>query len=117
MIQITDAAAKHLVQLVSSEGEGKGGLRVRVEKGGCAGLQYSMLLDNPSEGDAVVQAGSVAVFVDGESQSFLRGSVLDYCDDLTGSGFRISNPNAARSCGCGTSFEPSEGEASSAAKH
>jgi iron-sulfur cluster assembly accessory protein len=108
MIQITDAASAHLAELVASEGAGKDGLRIRVEKGGCAGLQYNMLLDKRLESDAVVVSGTVAVLVDEESQSFLRGSVLDYCDDLTGTGFRISNPNAARSCGCGTSFEPAD---------
>jgi iron-sulfur cluster assembly protein len=67
-----------------------------------------MLLDKRSDSDAVILAGGVAVLVDEESQPYLRGSVLDYCDDLTGTGFRISNPNAARSCGCGTSFEPAD---------
>jgi iron-sulfur cluster assembly protein len=107
MIQITDAAAGSLKELVASEGAGKDGLRIRVEKGGCAGLQYNMLLDVRNEGDVAVETGGVSVLLDAESGGYLRGSVLDYCDDLTGTGFRISNPNAARSCGCGTSFEPS----------
>lgn len=107
MIQITDAAAGYLRELVASEGAGKDGLRIRVEKGGCAGLQYNMLLDVRMVGDAAVDLGGVCILLDPESSGYLRGSVLDYCDDLTGTGFRISNPNAARSCGCGTSFEPS----------
>jgi iron-sulfur cluster assembly protein len=108
MIQITDAASAHLVGLVAADGAGKDGLRIRVDKGGCAGLQYNMLLDKRTDSDAVILSGDVAVLVDEESQPYLRGSVLDYCDDLTGTGFRISNPNAARSCGCGTSFEPAD---------
>jgi len=87
------------------------GLRVFVEKGGCAGLQYGMKVDAAREGDLVSERDGAKVFVDIESAAFLKGAELDYCDDLTGTGFRIVNPNAARSCGCGTSFEPATTEA------
>ena len=66
MIQITDAAAEHLKELVATEGAGKDGLRIRVEKGGCAGLQYNMLLDVGCASDEVVSAGGVRVFLDAE---------------------------------------------------
>ncbi len=116
MIIVTENAARHLQSLVAEKGEPGKGLRILVEHGGCAGMQYGMGLDEPKEGDEVVEcAGGVRVMVDAESLSFLKGSTIDYCDDLTGTGFRIQNPNAVRSCGCGTSFETAE--AGDAAAH
>jgi iron-sulfur cluster assembly accessory protein len=110
MISLTDSAVKQLQVLVAEDGgEGKG-LRIFVEKGGCAGLQYGMSLDAAREGDEIIEQDGAQVIVDAESATFLRGSVLDYSDDLAGAGFRLRNPNAARSCGCGTSFEPAEGD-------
>jgi iron-sulfur cluster assembly protein len=106
MIEITEAAAKHLRELALEKGTP--GLRLAVEKGGCAGLQYAMSLGEPRAGDEVTERDGGVVSVDPESLPHLTGCTLDYSDDLTGSGFRIINPKAARSCGCGTSFEPGE---------
>ena len=86
------------------------GLRILVEKGGCAGMQYAMKLDALQEGDLLSEAEGARVFMDPASAALLRGAELDYCDDLVGTGFRLQNPNAARSCGCGTSFEPAQPE-------
>jgi iron-sulfur cluster assembly protein len=86
------------------------GLRILVEKGGCAGMQYAMKLDELRDGDEISEAEGARVFVDPASAVLLRGSQLDYCDDLVGTGFRLLNPNASRSCGCGTSFEPAAAE-------
>jgi iron-sulfur cluster assembly protein len=105
MIEITEAAAGHLRELAREKGAP--GLRLSVEKGGCAGLQYAMNLGEPQAGDEVAERDGAVVSVDPESLSHLSECILDYSDDLTGSGFRIINPKAARSCGCGTSFEPS----------
>jgi iron-sulfur cluster assembly protein len=105
MIEITESAARHLRELTLEKGAS--GLRLAVEKGGCAGLQYAMNLGGPQAGDAVLERDGAVVSVDPESQEHLSGCTLDYTDDLTGAGFRIINPRAARSCGCGTSFEPS----------
>lgn len=85
------------------------GLRIVVEKGGCAGMQYEMHFDAARPGDEVSESEGARVFVDAASVRFLEGASLDYCDDLVGTGFRLQNPRAARSCGCGTSFEPLEG--------
>lgn len=106
MIEITEAAAKHLRELALEKGTP--GLRLAVEKGGCAGLQYAMSLGEPRPGDEVTERDGAVVSVDPESLPHLAGCTLDYSDDLTGAGFRIINPKAARSCGCGTSFEPGE---------
>ena len=105
MIEITEAAARHLRELALEKGAP--GLRLSVEKGGCAGLQYAMNLGGPQAGDEVAERDGAVVSVAPDSLTHLSGCTIDYSDDLTGAGFRIINPKAARSCGCGTSFEPS----------
>jgi iron-sulfur cluster assembly accessory protein len=114
MITVTDSAIQHLKAIVQEKGEPDKGLRIMIERGGCAGLQYGMGLDEQKPGDEVVERDGVKVLVDAESIGFLRGSTIDYCDDLAGTGFRIQNPNATRSCGCGTSFEPAAESADTA---
>lgn len=107
MMTVTDNAARHLRELLDEHpGSAGKGLRVGIAKGGCSGLQYEMTLDTRRDGDSVVSRTGVDFFVDGESAQFLRGATLDYHEGLTGAGFQIVNPNAARTCGCGTSFEP-----------
>lgn len=107
MINVTDSAVNRLRLLLAEQPAAAGkGLRVQVAKGGCSGLQYEMSLDERHEGDAVVPRAEVEFFIDAESADFLRDATLDFEDGLTGAGFRIVNPNAARTCGCGTSFEP-----------
>lgn len=106
MLKVTENAVNHLRELLRqhSEADGKG-LRVQIAKGGCSGLQYEMALDSAKPDDAITQCDGVAFFVDAESADYLRGATLDYNDGLTGAGFTIANPNAARTCGCGSSFE------------
>ena len=107
MINVTDNAVRQLRSLLETQAATAGkGLRVQIAKGGCSGLQYEMSLDARKEGDAIVARDGVEFFVDDESARLLRGATLDYNDGLTGTGFQIVNPNAARTCGCGTSFEP-----------
>lgn len=108
MIHVTEAAAGHLLELLEEKelSPAEKGLRLFVEKGGCAGMSYAMKIDDPAEGDAVYGQGAARVFVDAESLAYLEGCRLDYVDALNDAGFKIDNPNAARSCGCGTSFEP-----------
>lgn len=113
MITVTDAAFQQLQTIVAEQDDQNKGLRIFVESGGCAGMQYGMTLDLPQDGDELFQRDGVKVIVDPQSLSYLRGSTVDYSDDLAGAGFRIKNPNAVRSCGCGTSFEAAP-EASSA---
>lgn len=107
MIQVTDNAVNHLRSLLAEQPEASAkGLRMQVARGGCSGLQYEMSLDQRHEGDLVVQRDEVQFWIDAASADFLRDATLDFEGGLTGSGFRIVNPNAARTCGCGTSFEP-----------
>ncbi len=107
MITVTDSAVQQLRSLLESRTDAdQKGLRVQIAKGGCSGLQYEMSLDTRKEGDAIVERDGVHFLVGSESADFLRGATLDYRDGLTGAGFHFVNPNAARTCGCGTSFEP-----------
>lgn len=108
MITVTDAAFQQLQNLVQEQDDATKGLRISVEKGGCAGMQYEMSLDHAQDGDELIEKDGVKVMVDAESLQYLRGVTIDYVDDLAGAGFRIRNPNAVRSCGCGTSFETAE---------
>lgn len=112
MIAITASAASHLKSLLKEKGlePASTGLRLAVEKGGCAGLQYSMTIGENQSGDQRVEKDGATVFVDAGSAEYLSGCTIDYEDGLTGSGFRIVNPQAVRSCGCGTSFEPAKPE-------
>ncbi len=109
MITVSDIAVKHLRQLLESKGEMPGtssGLRLLVKRGGCAGMEYAMKIDVPAAEDQVFHREGVNIIVDDESLKFLNGSCVDYEDSLNDSGFKVVNPNAARSCGCGSSFEP-----------
>ena len=106
MINVTDNAVRQLQSLLSQRTEdSQKGLRVHVAKGGCSGLHYEMALDQRKPGDAVVERDGMHFFIDDESVPYLRGATLDFSDGLTGTGFRIVNPNASRTCGCGSSFE------------
>ena len=106
MIDVTENAVRQLRNLLSQKREdSQKGLRVHVAKGGCSGLHYEMTLDAQKSGDAIVERDGVQFFIDDESVPFLRGATLDFTDGLTGTGFRIVNPNASRTCGCGSSFE------------
>lgn len=108
MFTVTDSAITQLQALVRDQDDSSKGLRIFVEKGGCAGLQYGMSMDHAQAGDEVVEREGVKVIIDAESMGYLRDVTIDYADDLAGAGFRIQNPHAVRSCGCGTSFETGE---------
>ena len=106
MITVTDSALEKLKALLLDQAEGGGRcLRVFVEAGGCSGMQYGMAFDHEQDGDEVVEKGGVRMLVDSFSYKQLRGATIDFADGLNGAGFKISNPNATRTCGCGTSFE------------
>ncbi len=103
-ITLTDRAATRIREIVQRE-PGKAALRVAVNGGGCSGFQYEFqLTDQLAEDDLVIERGGAKALVDPVSQGFLAGSEIDFVDDLMGQSFRIRNPNATSSCGCGTSF-------------
>jgi iron-sulfur cluster insertion protein len=106
MITLTEAAIKKVSSILVNEGpEAK--LRMYVSGKGCAGLTYGFgITDEVEEDDLTIDQGDVVVVIDPDSLPYLRGSVVDFIDGLTGSKFDIKNPNAKSSCGCGDSFNP-----------
>ena len=101
---VTDRAAERIAQIVSSESENNM-LRVSVEGGGCSGFEYRFdLVPNAEPEDILIERAGAKLLVDSLSLSYLAGSEIDYIDDLMTASFKIRNPNATASCGCGTSF-------------
>ena len=102
-VELTEKAASKLKEIL--EQEKKKALRIAVMPGGCSGFQYSMELDdNSTKEDIVIDEKGVKVFVDKSSMAKLDGANIDYIESLQGAGFKISNPNAKSTCGCGSSF-------------
>lgn len=103
-IQITENAAKRVSAILLGEPAGSM-LRVSVEGGGCSGFQYKFGFDTTrADDDLVIERDGVIMLVDAVSAPFLEGAAVDFVDDLMGQSFKITNPNATASCGCGTSF-------------
>jgi iron-sulfur cluster assembly accessory protein len=103
-ITVSERAARRIGQILKGEGDGAM-LRISVEGGGCSGFQYKFDVEhNKTEDDLVIANEGAVVLVDPASVPFLAGSELDFVDDLIGASFRVVNPNATASCGCGTSF-------------
>ncbi|HUY22646.1 MAG TPA: iron-sulfur cluster insertion protein ErpA [Acidimicrobiales bacterium] len=104
-ITLTDGAIAKVTDLIAQEGNDSLVLRVAVRPGGCSGYSYEMFFDSElTDDDVVATQGTVKVAVDTASAELLKGASLDYTDGLQGAGFHISNPNATRTCGCGSSF-------------
>ena len=101
---LTDAAADRLRRLYDKGEQGKL-LRIGVKTKGCSGMSYAMEIASRKPGDEEFPAHGVSLFVQDRGLVYLAGSVIDYKDGLTGAGFRITNPNAKQTCGCGKSFE------------
>ena len=111
VVTLTESAVQEIKAKLAADPQGAGkGLRLYVEKGGCSGLQYGMVFDEKRPDDFEAAFLGVSVWVDAFSADYLRGSVVDFSDALTGGGFKITNPQAAQSCGCGKSFETAPAE-------
>ena len=105
MITLTDTAAAKVKELLQAEGATDLALRVAVRPGGCSGFSYEMFFDGDiAQDDQTLSFGEVKVVVDQASSQLVVGASLDYQDGLTDAGFKINNPNATRTCGCGNSF-------------
>ena len=103
-ITLTENAATRIREILAKE-PGKNALRIAVNGGGCSGFQYEFeLTEDAAQDDLVIERSGVKALVDPVSQGFLAGAEIDFVDDLMGQSFRIKNPNATSSCGCGTSF-------------
>jgi iron-sulfur cluster assembly protein len=105
LIQLTAGAVTEIKALLAQPENAGKQFRVYVEQGGCSGMQYGMVFDESREGDVVGEQDGVTMVVDAFSAQYLRGTQVDFSDALTGGGFKISNPNAKQSCGCGKSFQ------------
>ena len=105
-ITLTQRAAQELRSLIEAENKTQAALRVWVAGGGCSGLTYGMALDEnePEDGDQQFEHEGVKIVVDGLSLQYMDGAQVDYVDDSMGGGFKIENPNATSTCGCGKSF-------------
>ncbi|BAT60342.1 iron-sulfur cluster insertion protein ErpA [Variibacter gotjawalensis] len=103
-IQVSERAATRIGQILKGEPDGTM-LRVSVEGGGCSGFQYKFDMEREkAEDDIVIERNGAVVLIDSVSSQYLANSEIDFVDDLIGSSFKIINPNATASCGCGTSF-------------
>ncbi len=106
VVTVTENAARQIATMQAEDKENAGKcLRVFVEAGGCSGMQYGMVFDEKRDDDLAAEFHGVGVLVDPFSANYIRGAVIDYSDALTGGGFKINNPSAHSSCGCGKSFE------------
>jgi iron-sulfur cluster insertion protein len=105
VILLSDSAAAKVKDLLEAEGNPELALRVAVRPGGCSGFSYEMFFDSEfAADDQLSDSAGVRVVVDAASAPYLSGASLDYKDGLQGAGFAINNPNATRTCGCGSSF-------------
>ncbi len=105
MVIITERGSEKVKEIMAAEEKEGYGLRVYVEGGGCSGFQYGMAFEEKeNEEDDVVEMHGLKLFVDPYSAPMLKGTEVDYIDDLQNAGFSIKNPNAKTTCGCGQSF-------------
>ena len=103
-VTVTERAAKRIAEIVAGEAAARA-LRVSVEGGGCSGFQYKFdLVPSAGDDDTILERAGAKVVIDQVSLGFLAGSEIDFVDDLIGASFRVNNPKATASCGCGTSF-------------
>ncbi|MCH8977754.1 MAG: iron-sulfur cluster insertion protein ErpA [Armatimonadetes bacterium] len=111
-ITLTSRAAQELRELMASENKQSAALRVWVAGGGCSGLTYGMALDEnePEEGDQAFEQDGLKIVIDGLSLQYMEGAQVDYVEDSMGGGFKIENPNATNTCGCGSSFQTEDSQ-------
>jgi len=106
MITITEEAASKIKVMIEEQDTSIIGLRVMVAGGGCSGFQYRLAFETKAtDNDQVIEHNNVKVLIDNKSIIYLMGSEIDYIDGLMGAGFKVNNPNAKSTCGCGESFQ------------
>jgi iron-sulfur cluster assembly accessory protein len=104
ILTLTPRAAAEVKEILAKPENAGKNFRVYVEQGGCSGMQYGMVFDEKRDGDFASAQLGLEVLVDAISAQYLRGTMVDFSDELSGGGFKIINPNAKESCGCGKSF-------------
>ncbi len=111
LVTLSPLAIERVKQFIDKDNSGADGLRVFVMAGGCSGHQYGMVLEKDAKSDDFTfEDGGVKVYIDNQSAKLLLGSNIDFVESVQGSGFKINNPNAVSSCGCGNSFSADGGE-------
>ena len=104
-VQLTERAAKRIREILHEEPGDASMLRLAVSGGGCSGFQYDFsLTGDRAEDDLIVERDGAVVLIDPVSLDFLRGSEIDFAEEMIAAAFKVNNPNATASCGCGTSF-------------
>lgn len=104
-LTLTDRAASRVREIIAAQSLSDAyGVRIGVKSGGCSGLSYVLNIEEPDDNDRIYESHGVRVFCDPKSYLFVNGTEVDFSSDLLNGGFSFSNPNAQRSCGCGTSF-------------
>ncbi|HIG70081.1 MAG: iron-sulfur cluster assembly accessory protein [Myxococcales bacterium] len=105
LLDLTESAAEKAKKLLAASAQPKGALRVAVRNGGCSGMRYELLFDEiRGDDDTEMEFFGLRVFVDAESATFLDDITIDFSEELNDPGFKIQNPNASETCGCGESF-------------
>jgi iron-sulfur cluster assembly protein len=105
-ISLTEKAAEKVKAAIEKQGKKDAGLRLYVSGGGCSGFQYGLAFGEQSDGDQVIDSHGVKILVDEQSAQYVDGSEVDYVESVMGEGFKVNNPNATETCGCGHSFKP-----------
>jgi iron-sulfur cluster insertion protein len=107
LVTLTESATSKIAEIILEENNPAIKLRMFIQGGGCSGMSYGFTLDEvQNEDDFVIEAGTSSVLIDATSAQYLQGAEVDYVDDLSGSQFKIKNPQAETTCGCGSSFSP-----------
>jgi iron-sulfur cluster assembly protein len=116
MVTLTDKGAEKVREFLGSQSAvvETAGLRVGVRGGGCSGFQYALAFDEQRTGDTVFEDKGIRLLVDSQSLPYVKGSTIDFVDELQGAGFQVDNPNVIAACGCGSSFRVAEEEEVSA---
>jgi len=105
ILDLTEAAAEKAKKLLAASDQPNGALRIAVRNGGCSGMRYELLFDeNRGDDDTEMEFFGLRVFIDAESATFLDDITIDFSEELNDTGFKIQNPNASETCGCGESF-------------
>lgn len=104
MINLTESAIEKIQDVLYEKNDPNTRLRIAVQGGGCSGFSYAFSLDSKQEDDYEIPVGAWSVLIDSMSAEYLRGAEVNYLDELFDSGFKVHNPNATSTCGCGSSF-------------
>ena len=105
-VALTEKAAEKVKITMQKQDKPKAGLRLYVAGGGCSGFQYGLAFDDKNDGDHIIDSHGVTLLIDEQSAKYLDGSEVDYVESVMGEGFKVNNPNATETCGCGHSFKP-----------